>query len=419
MTFWFGVLIFAVGILVSVCLHEAGHLVTAKTFGMKVTQYFAGFGPTLWSFRRGETEYGVKAIPAGGFVKIIGMTPLEDKIPAEDEHRAFWRAPVWQRTIVLVAGSATHFLLAALIFFGMAFTTGLPNPAYATYDAFAGPPVIGSVTSCVIPGYDLNPEGDNFRACTSADPVGPAKAAGLLPGDRLVSVGGKPTDTYGDVVEVVRASPAGPAEVVYERGGERRTTTTDLVATQRPAIGDTTGTKLVTVSAIGVSPDAPVRILDYSFAGAVPAAGWYVGETVKQTFQAIGKFPSKIPNLIDSIGGKERDRETPISVVGASRIGGEAAELRLPIVFLTLLGGLNVFIGVFNLFPLLPLDGGHVAIIWFEKVRSWWASRRGMPDPGRVDYNKLLPVTYVVLLLFGGLTLLTLTADIVNPIRLG
>ena len=153
-------------------------------------------------------------------------------------------------------------------------------------------------------------------------------------------------------------------------------------------------------------------------AAAVPASIWYVGETIKQTFQAIGNFPSKIPNLIDSIGGEERDRATPISVVGASRIGGEAAELGLPIVFLTLLGGLNVFIGVFNLFPLLPLDGGHVAIIWFEKVRSWWASRRGRPDPGRVDYNKLLPVTYVVLLLFGGLTLLTLTADIVNPLRL-
>ena len=113
----------------SVCLHEAGHLVTAKSFGMKVTQYFVGFGPTLWSFRRGETEYGLKAIPAGGFVKIVGMTPLEDKLAPADEHRAFWRPPVWQRTIVLVAGSATHFLLAAFIFFGMAFTTGLPNPA--------------------------------------------------------------------------------------------------------------------------------------------------------------------------------------------------------------------------------------------------------------------------------------------------
>jgi len=416
MTFWFGVFIFALGIMVSVCLHEAGHLVTAKRFGMKATQYFAGFGPTLWSFKKGETEYGIKAIPAGGFVKILGMTPLEDKLAPEDEHRAFWRAPVWQRTIVLVAGSATHFLLAMFIFFAMAFTTGLPNPAMATFTATEAAPVVGEISECVIPGYDITPK-DEFRACTAKDPGAPARAAGLQSGDRLVAIGGAPIETYGDVLKEIRASPAGPTEVVYERAGERRTTTADLVATQRPPTADPNG-ELQTVSAIGISVAAPELTLDYSVAAAVPASVWYVGQTVEQTFQAIARFPSKVPKLIDAIGGQERDRETPISVVGASRIGGEAAELGLPIVFLALLGGLNVFIGVFNLFPLLPLDGGHVAIIWFEKVRSWWAARRGRPDPGRVDYNKLLPVTYVVLLLFGGLTVLTLAADIVNPLRL-
>ena len=417
MMFAFGVFLFALGIMVSVCLHEAGHLITAKRFGMKATQYFAGFGPTLWSFRRGETEYGVKAIPAGGFVKILGMTPLEDKLAPEDEHRAFWRKPVWQRTIVLVAGSATHFLLAVLIFFGMAFTTGLPNPALATFEAVDAAPVVGEVSECVIPGYDLTDEGA-FRDCAAEDPAGPAKAAGLRPGDLLVSVGGTRITNYGDVLEAVRSSPAGPTEVVYERAGERRTTTADLVETQRPPVGQADG-ELLTVSAIGISVALPDGTLDYGVAAAVPASVWYVGQTVEQTFQAIARFPSKVPKLLDAISGQDRDPETPISVVGASRIGGEAAELGLPIVFLALLGGLNVFIGVFNLFPLLPLDGGHVAIIWFEKVRSWWAARRGRPDPGRVDYNKLLPVTYVVLLLFGGLTLLTLTADIVNPIRLG
>ncbi len=418
MMFWLGILLFALGILVSVCLHEAGHLVTAKTFGMKATQYFAGFGPTLWSFRRGETEYGIKAIPAGGFVKILGMTPLEDKLAPEDEHRAFWRQPVWQRTIVLVAGSATHFVLAAVIFFGMAFTTGLPNPAALTFEAFEAPPVVGVVSECVVPGYDLTPDGRDLRACRADDPVGPAKAAGLRPGDVVVSVGGTPTETYGDVVDAVRASPAGPTDVVFERDGQRRTVTADLVATQRPPAGESVG-ELENVSAIGVSVATPSRTLHYSPVAAIPASVWYVGKTIDQTFEAIARFPSKIPKLLDAIGGQERDPETPISVVGASRIGGEAVELGLPIIFLALLGGLNVFIGVFNLFPLLPLDGGHVAIVWFEKARSWWAARRGQPDPGRVDYNKLLPVTYVVLLLFGGLTLLTLTADIVNPIRLG
>jgi RIP metalloprotease RseP len=123
MIYALGVLIFAVGILVSVCLHEAGHLLTAKRFGMKATQYFAGFGPTLWSIRRGETEYGVKAIPAGGFVKIVGMSPLEELGPA-DQERAFWRFPLWQRTIELVSGSAPHFLLALVIFYFAAITTG-------------------------------------------------------------------------------------------------------------------------------------------------------------------------------------------------------------------------------------------------------------------------------------------------------
>jgi membrane-associated protease RseP (regulator of RpoE activity) len=418
MMFWFGVLLFALGILVSVCLHEAGHLVTAKRFGMKATQYFAGFGPTLWSFRKGETEYGLKAVPAGGFVKILGMTPLEDKLAPEDEHRAFWRKPVWQRTVVLVAGSATHFLLAAAIFFVMAFTTGLPNPAALTFEAFDAEPVVGEVTDCVIPGYDLAPGGETLRDCRAGDPVGPAKAAGLRPGDRFLSVGGTAVRTYGDVVEAVRTSRPGPVRVVYQRDGERRSTTADLVSTQRPPAGESTG-ELETVSAIGVSVALPRPTLEYGVVAAVPASVWYVGQTVEQTFEAIARFPAKVPKLLDAIAGEERDAETPISVVGASRIGGEAAELGLPIVFLALLGGLNVFIGVFNLFPLLPLDGGHVAIIWFEKVRSWWAARRGRPDPGRVDYNKLVPVTYLVLLVFGGLTLLTLTADIVNPIRLG
>ncbi len=417
MMFWLGVFIFAVGIMVSVCLHEAGHMVTAKGFGMKVTHYFAGFGPTLWSFRRGETEYGIKAIPAGGFVKIVGMTPLEDDIPAEDQPRAFWRQATWKRTIVLVAGSTTHFLLAIAIFFLAALTTGLPNPAAATFDAQKAAPVIGQVARCVIPGYDVNAKLE-LRGCRAGDPAGPARVAGLRAGDRVVSVAGTPITTYGEFVKAVRASPAGPTPLRYVRDGGTRSATIDLVATRRPPLTGKS-TKLQTVSAIGVSVEAPPTINHYSALAAPGAAVTFTGTTVKQTFSAIGAFPQKIPNLIDAIGGKPRDPNGPVSVVGASRIGGQAAELNLPIIFLALLGGLNVFIGVFNLFPLLPLDGGHVAVIWFERVRSFVAARRGRPDPGRVDYNKLLPLTYLVILLFGGLTVLTLAADIVNPIRLG
>ena len=417
MSFWIGVLIFAVGILVSVLLHEAGHLLTAKRFGMKATHYFAGFGPTVFSFRRGETEYGLKAIPAGGFVKIVGMTPLEPVDPA-DSHRAFWRFPLWQRTVVLVAGSVTHFILALVIFYIAAISTGLPNPALQSFDALEAKPVVGQVSPCVVVGYETSPQG-GLRGCRDSDPVSPAKAAGLQRGDRVVALGETSIATYGDLVRAIRSAPPGPVEVTYLRDGERSTTTADLVATRRPALTEDGSTGPVqTVSSIGILVRYPRTVLHYGPGAAVGGSVGFLGETVQQTFRAVAAFPSKVPKLFDAIGGEERDPETPISVVGASRVGGEAVELGLPIVFLALLGGLNVFIGVFNLFPLLPLDGGHVAIAWFERVRSAWAARRGRPDPGRVDYNKLLPLTYAVLLVFGGLTLLTLTADIVNPITL-
>jgi membrane-associated protease RseP (regulator of RpoE activity) len=414
MIYALGVTIFAVGILVSVCLHEAGHLLTAKRFGMKATHYFAGFGPTVWSFKRGETEYGVKAIPAGGFVKIIGMTPLEEVAPA-DQDRAFWRFPLWQRTIVLSAGSFTHFLLAIVIFYLAAVTTGLPNPAAISFNPTTAKPVVGQVTPCVVQNYDIV-KGD-LRSCRASDPPGPAKAAGLRHGDLVISIGGTHVATYGDLVKTVRAAPAGPVDVVYVRAGSKRSTTVDLVSTQRPKVTDPTG-KTSTVSAMGVQVRFPSSVLHHSALGGFGAATSFTGYNITATFKALGAFPSKIPKLIDAIEGQPRDSSTPISVVGASRVGGEAAQMGLPIVFLTLLGGLNIFIGIFNLFPLLPLDGGHVAIAWYERARSWLAARRGRADPGRVDYNKLLPLTYVVVLAFGGLTLLTLTADIVNPISI-
>lgn len=408
-----GIVLFAIGILISVALHEAGHMVSARAFGMKVTKFFIGFGPTLFSFRRGETEYGVKAVPAGAFVSIVGMTPLDEVDPA-DEPRVFWKRPVWKRTIVLSAGSLTHFVLGVLLLYLTAVFVGLPNPARADYDASAQPAVLGAVNDCV-------PANADSYTCSlkDGDPKSPAAAAGLKAGDRITAFAGQATPTYGELVTKVRQATAGPASLTYVRDG--KTTTTTITVIRRNLDISTTETPNVQqVGFLGVSPkgsDAPLTVT-YGPVDGIGETASYTGQIFAGTFRAIGNFPEKIPKLWDALLGQERDPETPVSVVGASRIGGEVVERGVWPIFFLLLANLNFFIGVFNLFPLLPLDGGHIAIAWFEKVRSWWAAKRGKPDPGRVDYTKLLPVTYAVVLIFGGITLLTVATDIVNPITL-
>jgi membrane-associated protease RseP (regulator of RpoE activity) len=421
--FTLGVVLFALGIAVSIMLHEAGHMVTAKRFGMKVTQYFVGFGPTLWSFRRGETEYGVKAIPAGGFVKIVGMTPLEDDgaLQPAEEHRAFWRGKLWKRTVVLSAGSVTHFVLGIILLYTAAVFTGVPNPAFdkAAANPDAQPAVVGAVSPCLQAYSAADPNGT--RACRPSDPVSPAKAAGLRTGDRLVSLAGKPIRTWGDLKNATKTAKPGPATVGYERAGQRHSVVVRLTAVRHAVGGTAAHPQLVTAPMLGVSLGGPPQFRTFGPVEAVGRTASFTGSLFTGTFAAIGSFPGKIPKLVDALTGHQRDPNGPISVVGASRAGGEVLAhggSQGPTLFLLILASLNIFIGIFNLFPLLPLDGGHIAIAWFERVRAWWAARRGRPDPGRVDYTKLLPVTYAVMLIFGSISLLTIAADIVNPIDL-
>ena len=192
----------------------------------------------------------------------------------------------------------------------------------------------------------------------------------------------------------------------------------DVVRVERAVGGTLEDPELQTVGVLGIAAQRPVATVTYGPVESVGQSLSYAGDMFVGTFRALGKFPEKVPKLIDALQGEERDPETPVSVVGASRIGGEAVQQGVWPIFFLLLASLNLFIGVFNLFPLLPLDGGHIAIAWFERVRSWLAAKRGRPDPGRVDYTKLMPITYAVVLIFGGITLLTVATDIVNPITL-
>ncbi|WP_019818385.1 M50 family metallopeptidase [Saccharomonospora saliphila] len=393
-----GVALFALGICVSVALHEAGHMATAKAFGMKVRRYFVGFGPTVFSFRRGETEYGLKWIPLGGFCDIAGMTAL-DEVKPDEAPRAMWRYPTWKRTVVLAAGSFTHFVLGFLVLVIMAVSMGLPN--------LDNRPVIGEVSECVRSATTV--EQYNDPTCRPTDPA-PARAAGLESGDEIVGVGGAPVTTWPDVLRQVQ-NASGPTTLTVLRDGERRTLTVDVTKVTRPAPGG--GTE--EVGAIGA---ARAGLIPYGPVEAVGASVTFTGDIMVQTWQRLLELPEKVPAVVEAIFGAERDPETPVSVVGASRIGGEAVEQGLWEVFLLLLASLNFFVGIFNLLPLLPLDGGHIAVTWYERVRDVLRKLRGKAPGGPADYSKLSAVTAVVIVIGGGFLLLTVTADIVNPIRI-
>jgi membrane-associated protease RseP (regulator of RpoE activity) len=413
MAYALGIVLFALAILVSVCLHEAGHMITAKSFGMKVTKYFAGFGPTLWSFRKGETEYGIKAIPLGGFVKIVGMTPQDEDVEPGDEHRAMWKFPVWKRTIVLSAGSVTHFILGFILLWITASFVGMPNPALADPQ-----PAVINVQPCVIPTTEV-------RECRADDPVSPASKAGLQTGDKIVSVGGTAVTNWDELLLTLRNTRPGPTTVVVDRAGTQQTISVDLaeVERQKEIRNDdgeyvaAEGTEKRAALGVGLRRVIPLEVTYGPVEGFTKSIG-FTGDAFVGTWEAMKRIPEKLPKLWAALSGEERDPETPISVVGASRLGGETVEQSQWSLFLLILASLNFFVGIFNLLPLLPLDGGHIAISWFERARSWLYAKIKRPDPGRVDYYKLMPLTYFVILVFGGFTLLTVAADIVNPITI-
>jgi membrane-associated protease RseP (regulator of RpoE activity) len=398
MMFVLGVVAFALAILVSVALHECGHMWAARATGMKVRRYFVGFGPTLWSTRRGETEYGVKAIPAGGFCDIAGMTVVEDLTPDERD-RAMYKQKTWKRVAVLLAGPAMNFLIGLLLVYVIAVAWGLPNlhPPTAA--------VIGE-TACVPTELSKG----QFGQCTGP---GPAAVAGIRAGDVVVRVGDTDVHSFDEMAAAVRKLH-GTVPFVVERDGKTLTVPVTVVTTQR-WLGDSDIPSKVGM--IGVAPKLypPTR---YSVVSAVPATFTFTGDLSVELGKALAAIPSKVGALVHAIGGGQRDPETPISVVGASIIGGDTVNHGLWVAFWFFLAQLNFILGAVNLVPLLPFDGGHIAIAVFEKIRNMVRSARGMVAAGPVNYLKLMPATYVVLVLVVGYMVLTVTADVVNPIRL-
>jgi membrane-associated protease RseP (regulator of RpoE activity) len=398
-----GIVLTALAILVSVALHECGHMWVARATGMKVRRYFVGFGPTLWSTRRpnklGETEYGVKAIPLGGFCDIAGMTPVDELAP-EDRPYAMYKQKTWKRAAVLFAGPGMNFVIGLVLIYGIAVISGLPNLHPPTAAAI-------SKTACVAPDVAKGQQGK----CTGP---GPAAAAGIKPGDVVLEVGDTDVHTPDEMVTAVQKLDR-PTPFVVQRDGAEFTTVVDVTQTQRWAKNSATPSN---VGAIGVSVGAAqVGPTHYNPLSAVPATFAFTGDLAVEIGKSLAKIPTKIGALVHSIGGGQRDPETPISVVGASIIGGDAVDHGLWLLFWFLLAQLNFVLGAINLVPLLPFDGGHIAIAVFEKLRNLIRSARGMVAAAPVNYMKLMPATYVILIVVVGYMLLTVTADLVNPIR--
>jgi membrane-associated protease RseP (regulator of RpoE activity) len=400
MMFVLGIAAFALCILISVALHECGHMWAARATGMKVRRYFVGFGPTLWSTRRGETEYGVKAIPLGGFCDIAGMTAVEE-LASDERDRAMYKQKTWKRAAVLFAGPGMNFVIGLVLIYAIAVIWGLPN---------LHPPTtaVVSETQCVAAQVSKGQPGD----CTGP---GPAALAGIKAGDAVVNVGDTQVGSVEEMVDAVRKQD-GPTPFVIQRDGREFTTIVDVTRTQRWVGQSDTPT---TVGAIGVAA-SPARVgpTHYNTLSAVPATFVFTGDLAVELGKSLAKIPTKIGALVHAIGGGERDPETPISVVGASIIGGDTVDHGLWVAFWFFLAQLNFVLGAINLIPLLPFDGGHIAIAVYEKIRNMIRSARGMVAAAPVNYLKLMPATYVILLVVGGYMLLTVTADLVNPIRL-
>jgi membrane-associated protease RseP (regulator of RpoE activity) len=401
LAFLLGVLIFIVALLVSVMLHELGHFLTAKKFHMRVTQFFIGFGRTLWSTFRGETEYGVKALWFGGFVKISGMTSIED-VDVADEPRSFRSKPGWQRIIVLAAGSFMHFVLALFLFFLVGFAIGQP-----TNYADRGTNVVSSVTSCVPAS---NKAANSANPCSGATAgKSPAAIAGLRPGDKIIAVDGRPVGTWNQLHTALTGLPTDASvTVVAQRGGH-------LVQVQ-VTLAKIPGRS---VPFLGVDP---VLYQRSTFLGGWSYAGNQFAQTITSSASAIGRLPSAVPALFSQNRGHTAAGQVS-SVVGVGDVTGQVVQAALPWqvklgVVLAIVASLNIFVGVFNLLPLLPLDGGHLAVVIFERIRAWFNRLRGRPDPGLVDIQRLVPASLLVFAVLVGFSTLLIAADIFNPVHL-
>jgi membrane-associated protease RseP (regulator of RpoE activity) len=363
--FALSIVLFVVALFAIVMIHEGGHYLAARTFNFRILEYFVGFGPRLWSFRRGEIEYGVKAIPAGGYVKIAGMNPFENDVPEGDEHRAYSAKPIWQRIVVILAGPLSHFVVAWLIFAGIFFfSANWSIPGVVGVDA------------------------------TLAGKPSPAAVGGMQPGDVIKRIGDIDEPTSADIGTYQRSHVDQPVAYVVLRDGQPVTlmiTPMELPKEQGVRIG---------IVLAGVK-EGPIASLEH--------AGGAVWDTTREAVVGLGTVfgPQGLHDTFSALfSGSERSTDGGVSLVGVSREAGHAGSQGAWAYFFTIFATVVLFIGLVNLLPFPPLDGGHVVIALLEKIRGH-----------RIDMKKVVPVSAAVLLLIGFLSISAIILDIWKPIQ--